>query len=186
VRARLTLILTIVAVLVTVAPSGAAQAQSASVAAPVRSSHHRAQLAAIAKQIATPPPAPMVPPVTIPATYIWPIKGPVLSNFGYRSGRRHDGIDIDGRTGTPILAAHAGTVEKAGWISGYGYTIVIDHGFGISTLYAHQSRLGARAGQWVEQGQVVGFVGATGHASTDHLHYEVRVNDVPRNPIAWL
>lgn len=183
-RTRLTFILMLAAVLVTGASVLPADAHVATVAP--ASAGHRARLAAVAKQIATPPPPPVIPPASDPASYLWPIKGPVLSNFGYRSGRRHEGIDIDGRTGTPIVAAQSGTVEKAGWISGYGYTIVIDHGFGISTLYAHQSRMGARSGQEVERGQVIGWVGATGHASTDHLHYEVRINDVPRNPLPWL
>jgi murein DD-endopeptidase MepM/ murein hydrolase activator NlpD len=98
----------------------------------------------------------------------------------------HTGIDFGAAAGSPIVAAQAGTVTLAGWKTGYGNCVIIDHGHGISTLYAHQSRLAVRVGQQVEQGQQVGNVGATGHVTAAHLHYEVLVGGVPRNPMPWL
>jgi murein DD-endopeptidase MepM/ murein hydrolase activator NlpD len=120
------------------------------------------------------------------AGLIWPVRGPVTSGYGSRWGRMHEGIDIGAGSGTPIRAAKAGTVVFAGVMNGYGNVIIVDHGGGFSTLYAHQSRLGASRGQDVSQGQVIGYVGSTGHSTGPHLHFETRVNGSPRNPRNYL
>ncbi|MDP8993007.1 MAG: M23 family metallopeptidase, partial [Actinomycetota bacterium] len=116
----------------------------------------------------------------------WPLRGPVTSPFGSRWGRLHAGIDISGGTGTPIRAAKAGIVIFAGTMSGYGNVVIINHGGGFSTLYAHQSRLGTNDGASVGQGQVIGFVGSTGHSTGPHLHFETRVGGSPQNPMRYL
>jgi len=116
----------------------------------------------------------------------WPLRGPVTSPFGSRWGRLHAGIDISAGMGTPIRAAKAGTVIFAGTMGGYGNVVIIDHGGGFSTLYAHQSRLGTSDGASVAQGQVIGFVGSTGHSTGPHLHFETRVNGSPQDPMRYL
>lgn len=124
--------------------------------------------------------------------FLLPINGRVSSEFGYRihpiSGVRklHAGMDIGGGNGTPIGAAGAGTVIYAGWRGGYGNTVIVDHGGGIATLYAHQSRVGSSVGQSVSAGQVIGYVGSTGYSTGPHLHWEVRVNGTPVNPRGYL
>jgi murein DD-endopeptidase MepM/ murein hydrolase activator NlpD len=120
------------------------------------------------------------------AGYIWPVLGPVTSPFGWRWGRMHEGIDIAASSGTPIRAAAAGTVIYAGWLGGYGNLTVIDHGGGVATAYGHQSGLAAGSGAYVAQGQVTGYVGSTGHSTGPHLHFEVRVNGVPQDPLGYL
>jgi murein DD-endopeptidase MepM/ murein hydrolase activator NlpD len=120
------------------------------------------------------------------AGYIWPVLGPVTSPFGWRWGRMHEGIDIAAPTGTPIRAAAAGTVIHAGWLGGYGNLTVIDHGGGVATAYGHQSSLAAGSGAFVAQGQVIGYIGSTGHSTGPHLHFEVRVNGVPQDPLGYL
>ena len=119
------------------------------------------------------------------AGLIWPVRGPVTSGFGMRWGRMHQGIDISAGTGTPIHAAKAGTVTFAGTMSGYGNVVVITHSGGLSTLYAHQSRLAVSGGA-VSQGQVIGYVGSTGHSTGPHLHFETRVGGTPQNPMRYL
>jgi murein DD-endopeptidase MepM/ murein hydrolase activator NlpD len=120
------------------------------------------------------------------AGLIWPCRGPLTSPFGMRWGRMHQGQDIACGYGTAIHAAKAGTVVFAGVMSGYGNVIIIDHGGGFSTLYAHQSRLAASVGQHVDQGQVIGYVGSTGHSTGPHLHFETRFGGVARNPRPYL
>jgi murein DD-endopeptidase MepM/ murein hydrolase activator NlpD len=117
---------------------------------------------------------------------IWPVNGPVVSPFGMRWGRLHAGIDIAAPTGTPIRAAKSGIVALAGVVSGYGNYTCVNHGGGLSTCYAHQSRFGTSSGAHVRQGQVIGFVGCTGHCFGPHLHFEVRVGGSPTNPMAYL
>jgi murein DD-endopeptidase MepM/ murein hydrolase activator NlpD len=117
---------------------------------------------------------------------VWPVRGRVTSGFGRRWGRLHAGIDIAAPKGTPIYAAKAGTVVFAGRMSGYGNVVIIDHGGGLSTLYGHQSRLGSRRGQRVDQGQVIGYVGSTGHSTGNHCHFETRINGRPQNPRKYL
>jgi len=117
---------------------------------------------------------------------IWPVNGPVTSPFGMRWGRLHTGIDIGAATGTPIHAAAAGRVIIAGWVSGYGNLTVIDHGGGLATAYAHQSGFAVSTGAGVAQGDVIGYVGCTGHCFGPHLHFEVRVNGTPVDPLGYL
>ncbi len=122
---------------------------------------------------------------------IWPVQGPITSPFGPRclsngDCANHPGIDIGVPSGTPIHAAAAGTVIIAGWVDGYGNLVAIDHGNGLSTLYAHQSRLGVSVGQSVGQGAVVGYSGCTGYCFGPHLHFEVRVNGNPVDPLGYL
>jgi murein DD-endopeptidase MepM/ murein hydrolase activator NlpD len=123
---------------------------------------------------------------TSAAGLIWPLRGRVTSGYGYRWGRMHQGIDIAAPTGTPIHAAKAGRVIYAGGMNGYGNVVIVDHGGGFSTLYAHQSRLGSSKGQLVDQGQVIGYVGSTGHSTGPHCHFETRFNGSPRNPRPYL
>jgi len=120
------------------------------------------------------------------AGLIWPCDGAVVSGFGMRWGRMHEGIDIACAAGTPNRAAAAGTVIYAGWMGGYGNLVVIDHGNGLSTAYGHASSLAVSVGQTVSQGQTVSYVGATGHATGPHLHFEVRVNGTAVDPLAYL
>jgi len=110
---------------------------------------------------------------------IWPVSGAVTSPFGWRWGRLHEGIDIGVPYGTPIRAAASGTVIYCGWESGYGNLTVIDHGGALATAYAHQSSILVACGQQVTQGDVIGYVGSTGHSTGTHLHFEVRVNGIP-------
>ncbi len=116
---------------------------------------------------------------------IWPVNGPVTSPFGMRWGRMHEGIDIGAAYGTPIRAAASGAVIYAGWMSGYGNLTVIDHGGGLATAYGHQSSIAVSGGS-VSQGQVIGYVGCTGHCFGPHLHFEVRVNGTPVDPLGYL
>ena len=113
---------------------------------------------------------------------VLPARGPVTSEFGSRWGRLHAGLDISGPIGTPIWAAKAGSVVVAGSQSGYGTTVVLDHGGGMTTLYGHQSRLAVRTGQTVRQGQVIGYIGNTGQSTGPHLHFETRYGGTPKSP----
>jgi murein DD-endopeptidase MepM/ murein hydrolase activator NlpD len=117
---------------------------------------------------------------------IWPVSGPVTSGFGMRWGRMHEGIDIAAASGTPIHAAAGGTVIWAGWLGGYGNLVVIDHHNSLATAYGHQSAIATAVGASVSQGQVIGYVGTTGHSTGPHLHFEVRVNGEPVDPLGYL
>lgn len=117
---------------------------------------------------------------------IWPVNGPVVSPFGMRWGRLHAGIDIAVPIGTPIHAAAAGTVVIAEWVSGYGNYTCINHGGGLATCYAHQESFAVSVGQSVAQGQVIGYTGCTGHCLGPHLHFEVRINGTPVDPMGYL
>jgi murein DD-endopeptidase MepM/ murein hydrolase activator NlpD len=116
---------------------------------------------------------------------IWPVSGPVVSGFGLRWGRMHNGIDIAVGYGTPIVASAGGNVIFAGWMGGYGNFVIVDHGGGLSTAYAHMSSIGVGGGG-VSQGQVLGYVGCTGHCFGPHLHFEVRVNGSAVDPLGYL
>jgi murein DD-endopeptidase MepM/ murein hydrolase activator NlpD len=116
----------------------------------------------------------------------WPTRGPVTSEYGRRWGRMHEGIDIGAPTGAGIYAARAGVVSFAGKMSGYGNLMLVDHGDGIVTAYAHQSSFIARRGARVNVGQLIGRVGCSGHCTGPHLHFEVRVSGSPRNPRRYL
>jgi murein DD-endopeptidase MepM/ murein hydrolase activator NlpD len=116
---------------------------------------------------------------------IWPVNGPITSGFGMRWGSMHEGIDIGVPCGTPIHAAASGTVIYSGWADGYGNFVVIDHGNGLATAYGHQSAIYVSSGP-VSQGQTIGAVGSTGHSTGCHLHFEVRVNGTPVDPLGYL
>ncbi|MDQ3890190.1 MAG: peptidoglycan DD-metalloendopeptidase family protein [Actinomycetota bacterium] len=116
---------------------------------------------------------------------IWPVSGPITSGFGMRWGRMHAGIDIGAPAGTPVQAAASGRVIEAGWMSGYGNLVVIDHGNGLATAYGHLSAIWVGGGL-VSQGQGIGAVGCTGSCTGDHLHFEVRVNGAPVDPLGYL
>jgi murein DD-endopeptidase MepM/ murein hydrolase activator NlpD len=118
--------------------------------------------------------------------FIYPINGTFTSPFGYRWGRLHAGVDLAAPIGTPIHAADGGTVRYAGWMDGYGNYTCIQHTATISTCYGHQSAIGVRVGQAVRQGQVIGAVGNTGHSTGPHLHFEVRINGAPVDPMGYL
>ena len=120
------------------------------------------------------------------AGLVWPVSGPVTSPFGWRWGRMHEGIDIGVSYGTPIHAAASGTVIYCGWESGYGNLTVLDHGGNLATAYGHQSSIAVSCGQHVNQGDVIGYVGSTGHSTGPHLHFEVRVNGSPVDPMGYL
>jgi murein DD-endopeptidase MepM/ murein hydrolase activator NlpD len=116
----------------------------------------------------------------------WPVNAPITSPFGWRWGRMHEGIDLGAAYGTPIGTAAAGTVIYAGWLGGYGNLTVIDHGGGLSTAYGHQSNIAVSVGEHVEQSQIIGNVGSTGHSTGPHLHFEVRVNGQAVDPLGYL
>jgi murein DD-endopeptidase MepM/ murein hydrolase activator NlpD len=124
--------------------------------------------------------------------FFWPTNGPIVSGFGYRTHpvygttRFHAGVDIDGACGQAIFAGEDGTVLSAGYNGGYGNATVIDHGGGLSTLYAHQSSIGVSSGQKVGRGQQIGLVGTTGLSTGCHLHFEVRINGEPVDPVPYL
>jgi murein DD-endopeptidase MepM/ murein hydrolase activator NlpD len=118
---------------------------------------------------------------------IWPIEGTLLSGFGAVRGRRHhEGIDIKAPRGTTIRAAAAGHVIRSRWMRGYGNVVAIDHGDGVETRYAHLATVFVTRGVEVERGQPIGTVGATGNATTPHLHFELRRDGRARNPLAWM
>jgi murein DD-endopeptidase MepM/ murein hydrolase activator NlpD len=118
--------------------------------------------------------------------FIWPVNGPVVSGFGMRWGRMHEGIDIAVPTGTPIRAAAAGSVSIAGSVGGYGNYTCISHGGSLSTCYAHQERILVSVGQQVAQAQVIGISDCTGHCLGPHVHFEVRVNGQAVDPLGYL
>jgi murein DD-endopeptidase MepM/ murein hydrolase activator NlpD len=123
-------------------------------------------------------------------SFIWPASGPVTSGFGWRIDpifrRRalHTGIDIAAAWGTPVEAAENGTVLYVGWMTGYGNVVVLDHGNGVSTVYAHLSSYVVRTGESVNRGQVIAHVGSTGWSTGPHLHFEVRQDGQPTDPLA--
>jgi murein DD-endopeptidase MepM/ murein hydrolase activator NlpD len=123
------------------------------------------------------------------AGFIWPVEGTVTSGFGYRWGRMHEGIDISVPEGTPIRAAASGTVilmQSEYESGGYGNYTCVDHGGGLSTCYAHQSSFSTSVGAHVNQGDVIGLSGNTGHSTGPHLHFEVRINGAPTDPLGYL
>ncbi len=123
---------------------------------------------------------------------LWPVDGRLQGHFGARidpfsgEGAMHTGVDISAPSGTPVRATADGVVMYATWMGGYGRLIVIDHGSGYQTYYAHLSRWAVIPGQEIRQGELVGYVGATGRATAPHLHYEVRYHGTPRNPSRFL
>jgi murein DD-endopeptidase MepM/ murein hydrolase activator NlpD len=130
-------------------------------------------------------------PIGVPSSsgFVWPVNGAVVSGFGMRWGRMHEGVDIAVPAGTPIVAAASGTVillQSDASSGGYGNYTCIDHGGGLSSCYAHQSSFATSSGASVGQGDVIGYVGCTGHCYGDHLHFEVRVNGAAVDPMGYL
>jgi murein DD-endopeptidase MepM/ murein hydrolase activator NlpD len=118
---------------------------------------------------------------------IWPLSGPVVGAFGEaRPGHTHAGIDIAVPEGTPIRAADSGRVALMGWVGGYGNYTCVQHTGSLSTCYAHQSRFATSNGANVSQGQVIGYSGNTGNSTGPHLHFEVRINGSPVDPMGYL
>ncbi|MDQ3742107.1 MAG: peptidoglycan DD-metalloendopeptidase family protein [Actinomycetota bacterium] len=118
---------------------------------------------------------------------IWPVNGPITGVFGEaRPGHMHAGLDIAAPEGTPIRAAQSGRVVLLGWTGGYGNYTCVQHSGSLSSCYAHQSRYGTSMGANVSQGQVIGYVGNTGHSFGAHLHFEVRIGGSPVNPMGYL
>ncbi|MBI3962700.1 MAG: peptidoglycan DD-metalloendopeptidase family protein [Deinococcus sp.] len=124
--------------------------------------------------------------------FIMPVAGPVTSGYGYRSFKIggsyfHPAIDIGALFGSPVRAAAAGTVTSADWnTTGYGLLVILDHGAGTTTRYAHLSHLGVRVNEHVTQGQIIGWIGASGAATGPHLHFEIRRSSEPVNPAPLL
>lgn len=122
----------------------------------------------------------------------WPVSGEITSPYGYRvhpiwgTTIYHSGIDIGVDEGTPVHAADSGVIVWSGWMGGYGYAVVIDHGNGLSTLYGHNSELAVDEGQSVSKGQVVAYAGSTGNSTGPHVHFEVRENGDPVDPMGYL
>mgnify|MGYP002633930641 FL=1 len=118
---------------------------------------------------------------------IWPSKGTLTSRFGMRDGRKHEGIDIAAPKGTPIHSAADGDVVFSGWgPTGYGKMVIIKHKHHLTTLYAHNSKLIVKKGSRVKQGQRISLMGSTGRSSGPHLHFEVRNDTHPKDPIKYL
>lgn len=132
------------------------------------------------------------PPPSGGGRFVWPAPGPVTSGFGYRvhpifgTRRLHTGIDIGAPYGATVVAGDSGSVAFSGVMSGYGNVIVVDHGGNIATTYNHLSGFAVRAGQSVGRGQPVGYVGCTGYCTGPHLHFEVRINGTPVDPMPYL
>jgi murein DD-endopeptidase MepM/ murein hydrolase activator NlpD len=124
--------------------------------------------------------------------WVKPTNGWLSSGFGnrlhpiLRTTRLHAGVDLAAATGTPIVASRGGTVTFVGWMSGYGYTVIVFHGNATATLYAHMSAFSVQEGQYIAQGGRLGAVGMTGTATGPHLHFEVRINGVPQNPCGYI
>ena len=139
-----------------------------------------------------PAPGPGPASTTRNGRFIWPVNGSVGSGFGPRihpisgGSRMHTGVDIGASSGTPIKAADDGVVVMAGPNGGYGNWTLIDHGGGLATGYGHQSSIGVSRGQRVSRGEVIGRVGSTGASTGPHLHWEVRVNGNPVDPMRWV
>jgi len=126
------------------------------------------------------------------APQLWPVEGKVTSSFGEREdpfngeGAFHAGMDISAPSGTVVRATADGEVDSAEMVSGYGREVIIDHGHGVKTVYGHLSGMIVLAGQNVVRGQIIGYVGHSGRSTGPHLHYEVRINNVPVNPHKYL
>jgi murein DD-endopeptidase MepM/ murein hydrolase activator NlpD len=131
------------------------------------------------------PSLPELPPG--PSAFLWPVKDGVLSSdFGPRGETHHDGVDIATREGTPVRASRAGRVLYSDRLRGYGNLIILEHGDGYATVYAHNSENRIRAGDAVRQGEVIALVGRTGTTSGANLHFEIRKDNVARNPLFYL
>lgn len=136
------------------------------------------------------PPKPVANLVTTPS--IWPVRGTITSGFGWRispfgdGNELHPGVDIAYTMGAPVVATADGEVVASGPAGGYGNLVQIDHGNGIATLYGHNSQLAVNVGQQVKKGQVIAYAGSTGKSTGPHVHYEVRINNTPIDPMKYL
>jgi murein DD-endopeptidase MepM/ murein hydrolase activator NlpD len=118
--------------------------------------------------------------------FAWPVHGKLSSRYGWRHGSHHEGIDISARPGTPVRAAEAGRVVFSGRLGGYGQLVIVKHAGAYSTVYAHNRRNHVEKGQFVERGELLAEVGTTGNASGPHLHFEVRRDRAPEDPMGYL
>ena len=119
--------------------------------------------------------------------FAWPVRGRLSSRFGSRKGRAHECVDIAARNGTPIRAAEAGRVIHSGWgLGSYGRVVIVKHAGKYSTVYAHNRKNRVSVGEFVERGQVIAQVGKSGNASGPHVHFEIRRNRAPQDPIPYL
>ena len=124
--------------------------------------------------------------------FIWPVTGEITSYYGWRTHpvfgttRYHSGMDIACDYGTPIVAADSGTVIYSGWMGGYGYAVMIDHGGGLVSLYGHNQELAVSEGQYVNKGQVISYAGSTGWSTGPHCHFEVRIHGEVTEPLDYL
>jgi murein DD-endopeptidase MepM/ murein hydrolase activator NlpD len=149
----------------------------------------QAQSSALAARIRAAQSAAVVPAPTGAASaagFVWPVHGVLTSGFGWRWGRMHEGIDLAVGNGTSVVASASGTVIVAGWMGGYGNLVVIDHGNGIATAYGHNTSVTVGVGQSVAQGQLIAYSGNTGHSTGPHVHFEVRINGSPVDPLGYL
>lgn len=119
-------------------------------------------------------------------SFTWPVRGRITSRFGRRGGRMHEGVDLGARSGAPIRAAEAGRVIHSGRLSDYGKVVIIKHQGYYRSVYAHASKTLVAKGQFVEKGQKIALVGATGRATGPHLHFEIRKRELPRDPMLYL
>ncbi len=126
------------------------------------------------------------------APNLWPVEGQITGSFGERidpfngEGAFHSGVDISSYVGSPVIAPADGLVTFSDFMGGYGRAVIVDHGHGISTRYGHLSSFAVTAGQHIQRGDTIGYVGLSGRSTGPHLHYEVRINDVPVNPYKYL
>jgi murein DD-endopeptidase MepM/ murein hydrolase activator NlpD len=120
------------------------------------------------------------------AAISWPVSGPLLETYGQRGSGWHSGIDVDAPEGAPVAPAAPGIVMDAGWESGYGNRIVVAHGRGLATTYAHLSGITVGTGAFVTESSQIGTVGCTGWCNGAHLHFEVRINGIASDPLLWL
>jgi murein DD-endopeptidase MepM/ murein hydrolase activator NlpD len=149
----------------------------------------QAQSAELAARIRSAQSSSIVPGPTGAASaagFVWPVHGILTSGYGWRWGRMHEGIDLAVGVGTPVVSAAAGTVIVAGWMGGYGNLVVVDHGNGVSTAYGHNTSVTVGVGQSVAQGQLIAYSGNTGHSTGPHVHFEVRINGSPVDPLGYL
>lgn len=171
----------------------ALQAESARLAAVIAAAARRPPAPVVATEASAAPSAPQAAaaPAAAPAAssstgFVWPVRGTITSPFGQRWGRLHAGLDIAAPAGTPIVASASGRVTYAGSMGAYGLIVVIQHAGGISTAYAHNSRLTVSTGQSVGQGQMIAAVGCTGSCTGNHVHFELRVGGSPVDPMGYL
>jgi murein DD-endopeptidase MepM/ murein hydrolase activator NlpD len=126
------------------------------------------------------------------APNLWPVEGQITGSFGERidpfngEGAFHSGVDISSFVGSPVIAPADGVVTFSDFMGGYGRAVIVDHGHGISTRYGHLSSFAVIAGQHIQRGDTIGYVGLSGRSTGPHLHYEVRINDIPVNPYKYL